>query len=155
MRVIKNKFNEKINNEFTTVFCEYCDSELEITKEDIHIGWLGAAHVTCPCCGEETMVEEYGFEGIKLTKNNLKFPNHFMRTNKNMRNVKEIYSEEVVRFIQGGIDYLRKNKDKETYYLHTGDMYLFIDKNTDDEEFNIIVAKDFYETDIPFEAEDE
>lgn len=156
IRIIKNNYkqNEKANKEETIIFCEYCDSELAITKDDIHIGWLGAAHVTCPCCGEETMVEEYGFEGIKLTKDNIEFPKHFLRTNKNLRNVIEIYPEKIKKFIQDGIDFLRKNKDKETYYIHTGDMYLFIDKNPDDEEFNILVTKDFYRTDIPFEAED-
>ena len=61
MKILKNNCNEeKVKNIAKTfnVRCDKCDSELEITKEDTHIGWLGAVHITCPCCGEESMVDE-------------------------------------------------------------------------------------------------
>ena len=37
--------------------CSECDSELEITEEDTHIGWMGARFINCPCCGKEAMVD--------------------------------------------------------------------------------------------------
>ena len=65
IKVIKNNFN-KINlnknieekSKKIHIFCEHCDSELEISKEDTHIGWLGALFVKCPCCGQESMIDE-------------------------------------------------------------------------------------------------
>ena len=72
--------------------CSECDSELEITEEDTHIGWMGARFINCPCCGEDTMIDE--LDGITLTKDNLEFPVHFNRTTKGLRHVVEdIYKE--------------------------------------------------------------
>lgn len=47
---------------------------------DTYIGWLGARFTTCPCCGKETTVDE--FEGITLTKDNLKYPQYFAHESK-------------------------------------------------------------------------
>lgn len=94
IKVIKNNFIknnieiEEVKPVMIHTFCEHCDSELEISEEDTHIGWLGAAFVKCPCCGQESMVDE--LEGITLTKNNIDYPIHFNRTNKDLRNVVEV-----------------------------------------------------------------
>ena len=84
IKVIRNNFNQndlnkKVEEKPKVVHtcCEYCESELEVSKEDTHIGWLGAAFAKCPCCGQEIMVDE--LEGITLTKDNIEFPVHFNR----------------------------------------------------------------------------
>ena len=98
------------------------------------------------------MVDE--LEGITLTKDNIKFPVHFIRTNKNLRHTIEINEEEIIKRIQHGIDYFRKNKDEYYWYTSCGDLFLLIFRYKCDEEYYVIVTKDFYETYIPFEKED-
>ena len=158
MKVLKNNCDAVVTKkveESKKVFitnCFYCDSELEITKEDTHIGWLGAAHITCPCCGEESMVDE--IDGITLTKDNLKFPVHFYRRTKGMRNIVETNSSEIIKDIKRGIEYFRTNKDEHSWYTSYGDLFLSVYRYPGDEEYFVMVAKDFYETYIPFEKED-
>ena len=132
--------------------CSECDSELEITEEDTHIGWMGARFINCPCCGEEAMVDE--LEGITLTKDNLEFPVHFNRTAKGLRNVVEVNSNEIIKEIQRGITYFREHKDEYYWYTSYGDLFLIVFRYSDDEEYFVMVTKDFYETYIPFERED-
>ena len=134
------------------ISCTECNSELEITEEDTHIGWLGARFVTCPCCGEESMVD--GMEGITLTKDNVEFPVHFNRVTKGMRHVVETNSDEIIEDIQRGIEFFRKNKSEFCWYTSYKDMFLVIFRFQGDEEYYIMVAKDFYETHIPFERKD-
>ena len=155
MKVLKNNCIENVKKntpEKITIECDKCGSELEITKEDTHIGWLGAAFVTCPCCGEDTMVDD--IEGITLTKDNIKFPVHFLRTNKELRNVTEVTSDKIVKEIRNGIEYFRKNKDAYDWYTSYGDLFIIMYKYDEDKDYFVVVTKDFYETNIPFERED-
>ena len=117
IKIIKNNYKiqpneEPIKNNKIRIHCSECDSELEITEEDTHIGWMGARFINCPCCGKEAMVDE--LDGITLTKDNLEFPVHFNRTAKGLRNVVEVNSDEIIKEIQRGIASLIRNKDE--YY---------------------------------------
>ena len=132
--------------------CSECDSELEITEEDTHIGWMGARFINCPCCGKEAMVDE--LNGITLTKDNLEFPVHFKRTTKGLRNVVEVDSDEIIRGIQRGVTYFREHKDDYCWYTGYGDLFLIVFRYSGDEEYFVVITKDFYETYIPFERED-
>mgnify|MGYP004566301333 FL=1 len=159
IKVIQNNFNQNNLNKKVEVkpkivhtFCEHCDSELEISKEDTHIGWLGAAFVKCPCCKQESMVDE--LDGITLTKDNIDYPIHFNRTNKDLRNVVEVQKDKVIEEIQKGIDYFRTNKDESYWCTCYGDLFVIIFRYEGDEEYFVLVTRDFYETDIPFEKED-
>lgn len=160
MKILKDNsknFDKKIKEENPNIFpikifCSECDSELEITEEDTHIGWMGARFVTCPCCGEESIVDE--MEGITLTKDNIEFPIHFSRTTKGMRHVVETNSDEIVKEIRKGIEYFRKNKNDFCWYVSYGDLFLIIFRFPGDENYFIMVTKDFYETHIPFEGKD-
>lgn len=140
------------NSKLLRIHCSQCGSELEITKDDTHIGWLGALFVTCPCCGEESMIDE--LEGITLTVDNLEFPVHFSRTNKGMRQVVENSSEEIVKEIKRAITYFRKHKDEYYWFTSHGDLFVVVFRYEGDEEYSIMVTKDFYETEIPFQEED-
>lgn len=148
---IQNDLNKKVEvkPKFVHTFCDNCDSELEISKEDTHIGWLGAAFVKCPCCGQESMVDE--LDGVTLTKDNIDYPIHFNRTNKDLKNVVEIQKDEVIKEIQRGIDYFRINKDEFCWYTCYGDLFVIIFRYEGDEEYFVLVTRDFYETYIPFE----
>lgn len=157
IKVIKNNYQKehieeaKTNNSIK-INCDKCDSELEITENDTHIGWLGARFITCPCCGEESMVDE--LDGITLTKDNLKFPVHFNRTTKGLRHIVEIKSDEIIKEIKRAITYFRENKNEWHWYTSHGDLFLSVYRHPDDEDYFVLVTKDFYETYIPFERED-
>jgi hypothetical protein len=161
IKIIENNYkkesseqnNENIDEDLPIqITCEYCDSKLEITKEDTHIGWLGASYITCPCCGGESMVDE--LDGITFTVDNIDFPVHFLRVNKNERHVKEVDAKEIVKDIRRGIEYFREHKDKYSWYTSYGDMFLTLLRYDGDEEYYVVVTKDYYETSIPFEEVD-
>lgn len=153
MKVIRNNTKNNIKlPDVLKVYCNECGSELEITKDDTHIGWLGAAFINCPCCGQESMVDE--LDGVTLTIDNIEFPAHFNRTVLGAGEVKEIKSTEIVKEIKRGVEFFREHKNNYYWYTRYGDLFLIIFRYTDDEEYTIIVTKDFYETEIPFEVED-
>ena len=157
IKIIKNNYNsqpkkEPVKNDKIRIHCSECDSELEIVEEDTHIGWMGARFITCPCCGEEAMVDK--LDGITLTKDNLEFPVHFIRTAKGLRHVVEVNSDEIIKEIQRGITYFRENKDEFCWYTTYGDLFLVVFRYSGDEEYSVMATKDFYETYIPFEDED-
>lgn len=157
MKIIKNNIrnrNTQLGNDIDTlsVYCSECGSELEITKSDMHIGWLGAVYVNCPCCGRESAVDE--LDGITLTAENIKFPKHFIRTNKDLRHVRAVDDTEIERAIKCGINYFRESKDDFLWYTSYGDLLLFVLRYPGDKEYTVFVTKDFYETSIPFEKED-
>ena len=160
IKVLQNNFKKeieeaKVETEFIyplKTTCDQCDSELEVSEEDIHIGWLGAAFVTCPCCGEETMLDEV--EGITLTVDNIDFPVHFLHTSKDKRYCIDVSSEDIVKEIKRAISYFREHKDEWYRYTMYGDLAIFVHRLEGDEIYAVYITKDFYETDIPFDKAD-
>ena len=118
---------------------------------DTYIGWLGARFTTCPCCGKETTVDE--FEGITLTKDNLKYPQYFAHESK-YHGCKEVGAEVILREIRRAIKYFRENKDEFAIELGFGDFHICVFRYSGDEEYSVVVTRDWYETNIPFEEED-
>lgn len=157
MKIIKDNSNNSANIakeeviDVLKIHCENCESELEITKKDTYVGYLGLSFITCPCCGKESAV--YELDAMTLTKDNVEFPTHFHRANKELGAV-EVTPDEIKKEIQRGIDFLRNNKDQYHWYISYGELFLVIFKYSGDENYFIVVTKDFYEADISFEAED-
>lgn len=98
------------------------------------------------------MVEE--LQGITLTKDNIDFPVHFYRTRTGKVGIKEVTNYEVVDEIKRGIECLRINKNEYYWFTSHGDLFLIIFKYDGDEEYNVLVTRDWYETNIPFEEDD-
>lgn len=48
----------------------------------------------------------------------------------------------------------RENKDEWNWYTSHSDLFLSVYRHPDDEDYFVLVTKDFYETYIPFERED-
>ena len=93
-------------------------------------------------------------EGITLTVNNLEFPVHFNRINKDMRQVVENSPKEIIKEIKRAITYFREHKEEYYWYTSHGDLFVIVFRYEGDEEYSVMVTKDFYETDIPFQEED-
>lgn len=55
MKVIKSRVAAQSDAPKRCV-CEECESELEYSKEDMHVGYMGVMYVTCPVCDEEILV---------------------------------------------------------------------------------------------------
>lgn len=155
MKVLVNNYNNE-PIEHTSyprkVVCDRCGSELEYEKEDTRIGYLGVTHLDCPLCGEEIMLED-NEQDITLTVDNVKFPEHFWHTSKET-GAKEVNAHRIKEYIRHGIEYLRERKDEYAWFTQIGDSHIYVHKFEGDEEYTVIVAKDFYETEIPFEKED-
>lgn len=133
--------------------CEKCQSELEYDESDVYVGQMGYAYIKCPICGEENLLEDNEY-AIKLSSENIEFPKHFHHTSKNTGAI-DISSIAIQKWIQEGInDFRRRPKEKYDYSCQCGDTFLHIYRDNYDEEYDIVVSKDYYQTTIPFEEED-
>lgn len=159
MKVLKNNFNKtSLQTEVKTyprkLICEECGSELEYEKSDIEMGVLGCMHLKCPLCGFYNMLEEHE-SNINLTEDNIEFPTHFFHTSKETGAVDICNNEEVKRYIKRGINYLRENKEEEyAWHSGSGNLFVYIHRFEGDDEYFVMVSKDYYETYIPLKPED-
>ena len=130
------------------ITCDNCGSDYEIEYDDTYIGALGCRYVKCPCCGYENMIDD----GIQLTKDNLKFPDHYF----SFADCVKISDEAIDRDVKRCIEALRNSKDKRFYATRTGtgDTHIFVFRYDGDEEYFVYVGKGGYETNVPFEDVD-
>ena len=98
------------------------------------------------------MVDE--LPGITLTKDNINYPTHFLRTKQGERDVKRVTDKEVTSEIKRGIEYLRENQREYYWFTSRGDLLVVIFKYDGDEEYYVLVTRDWYDTNIPFEEDD-
>jgi DNA-directed RNA polymerase subunit M/transcription elongation factor TFIIS len=153
MRIINNTKDESITKENPKfpmrVICEHCESEIEVDEKDVKIGEFGLYKFTCPVCGKESFVDD---EGLTLTTENLKFPDHYHSS----FNGVNISNEEIDKMVKDCIKRLRETNDKTVYSTFTecGNTYVAVNRYDGDQVFNVVVSKDYYETDVPFTEED-
>ena len=149
LKVIK-KNNEKCDSIFPLhVICEECESELEVEKEDIFYGYLGSSYVNCPVCGAKTPTDCEKLD-IKVTKDNIIFPDYFY----DFHNGVDYSTEEIKKDITRGIEYFRKNPGEFAWFGGSGNTFIAIYNMEGDSEYQVIVAKGYYETLISYEQED-
>ena len=160
MKVIQNNYNkpkqtkkQKSKVEKVKVECKNCGSVLEITRQDTHTGWLGFKYATCPCCNYEIEIEEFDDEAETICASNLKYPTHFTVSDKDFGAV-EIKDDEINKWIQRGIRFLRENKDEYYYFTGSGNTLVHIYKFDEDQEYYIVISKDYESGEVEFEAED-
>ena len=151
IKILKdNSNNIEVKEENIAMFplkikCSECDSELEITEEDTHIGWMGARFITCPCCGEESMVDE--LDGITLTKDNVEFPLHYYSS----KNAVSVNDDTINKWVKECIDRFDPNDENDWLrYAGSKDTMVFVFKFDEDKEYDVYVCKNYYETFIPF-----
>ena len=128
--------------------CEYCGSVIELDEDDLNIGQYGAAYYICPVCGERCMADNV--DGITLTADNIDFPKHF---NHSVDGVK-LTKEDVKKYIKDGIKFFRENPDSFTYVTGSGNTGVMVLNYSGDEEYLVVVTKDYYDMNIPYEKED-
>ena len=164
MKILKNNYIEMTEEEFDNLpkpipyprkfVCEKCKSELEYDREDLRMGEYGCMYLDCPLCKHDNMLDDHE-DNIKLTVDNIKFPVHFHHFSKES-GAKERAVEEVRKEIRRAVEYFRNNKNEEVYNWHTfsGDLFIMVHRYSGDEEYSVIVSRDFYNMEIGFEEED-
>lgn len=162
MKVIQNNYqnktiapsnNQKKMAEKVEVECENCGSILEVSREDTHVGWLGLQYATCPCCDYEMGIEEFDDDIIDICASNIKYPTHFTINSKDFTAV-EIDDDQINEWIQEGIDWFRCHKDQNSYYVGSGNAMMHMYRYSGDEEYDVVISKDYEEGSIQFEEED-
>ena len=161
MKVLKDNYTQSNIDEITEnkkpyprkIVCEHCGSELEYEESDLRIGFLGCAHLDCPLCNGENMIEE-NENTITLTKENVEFPTHFWHTSKETGAVDCCDNENVKNAVNKAINYFRENKNELYWFTATGNLYVGVSRYEGDESYEIVVTNNYYETSIPFERED-
>lgn len=145
MKIIKRN-----NKEWkTTTDCEWCGSVLEVTKEDLNPGAGGVPYVICPICGNKVPI--YDDEIFKtVTKDNIVFPDDFY----DFTNGKDIEPDGIQRWIEEAVDYFRDNPEGFGYETGTGNTHVAVFNYPDDREYHVIVAKGYYDVEIPYEIAD-
>ena len=150
MIVLKDKHNHTIQDESKPktykITCEHCDSELEVEDDDIQVGTYGNGYVVCPCCGEETYADELA-DYFPLTKDNVKFPTHYYSFNKGVN----IDDDTINKLVKECIERFDHNDENDwCRFAGSGDTMVFVFKFVEDAGYDVYVCKNYYETFIPF-----
>ena len=151
MIVLNDKYNHAKHTESKPktykITCENCDSELEVEDDDIQVGTHGMGYVVCPCCGEETYADELA-DYFQLTKDNVEFPTHYYSFSDGVH----IDDDTVNKWVKECIEEFDPNDENDwCRFTGRGDTMVFVSKLDEDEEYDVYVCKNYYETFIPFE----
>lgn len=165
MKVIQNNYKNTQRNTYqlpektkprvekVKIECENCGSVIEVSREDVHTGWLGLPFITCPCCNYEMVVKKFNDDVIDIYASNVNYPTHFKLFSKDFIAV-EIPDDGINECIQKGIQYFRENPEEYSYCIGSGNIMVHMYRHTEDEEYYVIVSKDYEEGRIQFEEED-
>lgn len=155
MKIIKNNANlndmideEKEKSKFPIkAKCENCSSEIELEESDLGVGEFGLYKFTCPCCGKESYLDN----GITLTKDNVRFPQHYF----NYSDGRNVEDDEINRMVKVCIQSLKNNKNKYNTYMQMGNSFVNVTRYDGEKNYEVQVTKNYYSTEIPFDEEDE
>lgn len=149
MKILKN--NCKTTDAPVQVTCEHCRSVLEVAEQDVEFDENGFPCVTCPCCSGYIDLEET-FPNMKLTLEELQFPQHFHHVSVDA-GAADCFDDELMPHIKEAIYHLRSHPREDSWGgWITGNLFLIIERCED--EYTIYASKDFYETSLPFGQED-
>ena len=121
--------------------CDMCGAELEFALNDTYISALGARYVKCPVCGEEIMTEEC--DGIQLNSSNIEFPKHFFEPDG-----VDIPNSEINNWVRRCLKIAEESDEPYGYFVHTGSGNTMVILMAYEDEYEIIVTKDYYETSV-------
>ena len=137
-----------LENNYKTVICPNCHSKLGVEKSDIKETTYGALLVKCPCCDE---LIEYG--QIDITPDNIKFPLHFYYFGDD-GTTPDIEEKDVRKFLRRAIDSIRIEKENFGFMSLGGRSYMSIKRYPGDEDYEVIIAPNYYHTYIDFTDDD-
>lgn len=149
MKVVYNP--NKNQEELFRVTCDNCESVMEVTKDDCHVGTWGMPQITCPVCGEECVMEELCGE-MTQKKNSLtvQYPINFSKMPDKAYKVPD---SEITDGVKRVLIDLEDNGTPGSYSIWgTGNVVMFGAMTKDD--IIVYVCKDYDELWIPLKEED-
>ena len=149
MKVVYNP--NKTQEELFRVTCDNCESVMEVTKDDCHVGTWGMPQITCPVCGEECVVEELcGEMTQKINSLTVQCPIHFSKMPDKAYKVPD---SEITDGVKRVLIDLEDNGTPGSYSIWgTGNVVMFGAMTKDD--IIVYVCKDYDELWIPLKEED-
>lgn len=124
-------------------YCEKCGG---LINGEFKYGHLGQLYVICNNCGENNYL--WDEDGIVLTKDNVKFPEHYF----SFKNGSCINNDRINEWVTKCIDRLEKNPDIVYTTIGSGDTIIYVTRNADEGVFVVDVCKDYYETEIEIKS---
>lgn len=147
MKIITNNYKKDNTTNVDAVHrvtCEECNSIFEVNNSELKIGHLGLKYCKCPCCGEEIYEEDFG--EIELTADSVKFPQHYFY----FGDGKDLKDEEINKYVRESVKCLKEN-NQDFKYVATGNSFIFVQRLEAEDEYYIIVCKNYYDTYIPID----
>ena len=130
--------NKNVEQTFYRQCCEECKAELEFAFDDTYEGALGARYLKCPVCGRQNMTE---IDTPNLSLNNIKFPLHFFEPNG-----VDISDDQINSWVYECLKIAEESDEPYGYFVHTGSGNTLVILMAYEDEYNIVVTKDYYET---------
>ena len=109
---------------------------------------------------EFTLAEIVGSEVVEARSHEAKaslavhFPVHFHHVSVETGAKERCNTEEVRYELRRAITYFRENKDETDWHTWSGNLFVFVHRWSGDENYEVVVSKDFYNMEIDFEDKD-
>lgn len=141
MKIIQNNYTKENDVSEEYYVCEECNSVFEYEDYDIYRykDEDGIERVDCPCCGQSCIIY------TPITEDNIKFPKSFYQFGVRDGAV-EIDNKEITFWIKDCISWLKNNPNEPYKYVGSGDTFLCVFNHED--EYYIMVAKNYFDTSI-------
>ena len=138
MKVIQNNYINNYVEEDTIqeIICEHCNSVFEIDDDDIIRTDYDDEYVYCPCCNQRIYLYEPN------TKDNIRFPISYHT----FREGVDIQDTEIDEWVRECITKLEN--DSELCYAYTGSGNTFVIVFSHEDEYYIVVTKNYFDTSI-------
>ena len=138
MKIIEDNF--KMNNICERYICEHCNSVFEYDDKDIYSDTDNVEYVLCPCCGLKCITY------TPPTPKTIEYPKDFYQFGGDNKKSVDISNEEITTKIRECIAWLEENPDEPFRYMGYGNMFICVFNHED--EYYIIVTKNYFETSI-------
>ena len=135
--VNKKKEESKIYRQI----CEECGTELEFEYSDTYEGALGARCIKCPNCGRGIIVDAP--DSTQLTSENIEFPKHFFEPRGS-----EVTNEKIQNWVRECLKFAETSGEPAGYFVVQMSGNTAVILLVWEDEYQIIVTKDYYETSI-------
>ena len=136
MKIIQNNY-ELYNTLEEEYICEECNSVFEYNENDIWLDAKNNEYVTCPCCNHSCVVS------VPTTEDNIEFPKSFYKFGENIDSFK-VNDKEITKTIKDTINWLKDNPEEYYRFIAYGDTFICVFNHED--EYYIIVAKDYFDS---------
>ena len=137
IKVLNKNVDKKIYRER----CD-CGAELEFSFDDTCEGYAGLHYIKCPVCGKEIFSSEIDAEN--LDSSNIEFPRHF----DSLCNGVDIDDETIQKWIRKCLKIAEESDEPYGYFVQAGSGNTQVILMAYEDEYNIVVAKNYYETTV-------